>query len=221
MPHLDGFALLELLAPHLGEGTYLPVLVLTADISSEAKQRALSMGAKDFLSKPFDSTEVVLRIKNLLEARFLYLALQEQNDLLETKVQQRTREFEEAQVEILERLALAAEFRDDATQEHTQRVGELSAPGADAGPVEHWCRYPARSTAARPREDRGPRSHLLKLGRLTEDSTIIGITRWLGRASFGQPAPAAAAPRRSQPHTEHWDGSAISRRCAATRFPAW
>ena len=104
MPYLDGFGVLEQVSPHVPEGTYLPILVLTADISTEAKQRALTMGAKDFLAKPFDSTEVLLRIKNLLEARFLYLALQQQNESLEVKVQQRTHELEEAQVEILERL---------------------------------------------------------------------------------------------------------------------
>jgi putative two-component system response regulator len=127
MPHLDGFGVLDQIRPHIPAGSYLPVLVLTADISSEARQRALSSGARDFLGKPFNSVEVVLRIRNLLEARFMHLELQRQNDRLEQKVRERTRELESAQVEILERLALAAEYRDDATHEHTRRVGEISA----------------------------------------------------------------------------------------------
>jgi putative two-component system response regulator len=127
MPHLDGFGVLEQIRPHIPPGSYMPVLVLTADTSREARQRALSSGARDFLGKPFDTTEVALRIRNLLEARLMHLELQRNNEQLELKVRERTRELEAAQVEILERLALAAEFRDDATHEHTRRVGEISA----------------------------------------------------------------------------------------------
>ena len=127
MPHLDGFGVLEQVRAHIPSGSYLPVLVLTADISREAKQRALSSGARDFLGKPFDSQEVLLRIRNLLDARLMHLELQRKKDRLEEKVRERTRELEAAQVEILERLALAAEYRDDATHEHTRRVGEISA----------------------------------------------------------------------------------------------
>jgi len=127
MPHLDGFGVLEQVRAHVPSDSYLPVLVLTADISREAKQRALSSGARDFLGKPFDSQEVLLRIRNLLDARLMHLELQRKKDRLEEKVRERTRELEAAQVEILERLALAAEYRDDATHEHTRRVGEISA----------------------------------------------------------------------------------------------
>src|SRR5947209_8181458 len=57
MPHLDGVAVLGQLRP-LVEGTYLPVLVLTADVTVEARRRALTAGAKDFLTKPLDAIEV-------------------------------------------------------------------------------------------------------------------------------------------------------------------
>jgi response regulator RpfG family c-di-GMP phosphodiesterase len=71
MPDVDGFGVLEALRPLL-EVEYLPVLVLTADATRRVMERALSGGAKDFLTKPFDSTEVLLRIRNLLETRFLH-----------------------------------------------------------------------------------------------------------------------------------------------------
>jgi len=51
---------------------FRPVLVLTADTSLQARRRALALGAKDFVSKPFDVIEVALRIANLLETRILY-----------------------------------------------------------------------------------------------------------------------------------------------------
>jgi putative two-component system response regulator len=123
---LDGYALLEEFRGKVAPDTYLPILVLTADISAQAKQRALSLGARDFLTKPFDITEVLLRIRNLLETRHLHMQLQDEKLRLEERVRQRTRELEEAQAEILERLALAGEYRDDDTGAHTRRVGSMS-----------------------------------------------------------------------------------------------
>src|SRR5262245_44475376 len=80
MPDLDGFGVLEQLRPWLAGQGYLPVLVLTADITAESKRRALAAGAKDFLAKPLDAVEVLLRVRNLLETRFLYRRLQERAD---------------------------------------------------------------------------------------------------------------------------------------------
>ncbi|MGH7481212.1 MAG: response regulator, partial [Longimicrobiales bacterium] len=127
MPHLDGYAVMEQIRSRVGDSDYLPILVLTADITADAKQRALSSGAKDFLTKPIDATEVLLRIRNLLETRSIHQQLQNQNQVLEGKVSERTRALENAQIEILTRLARAAEYRDDDTGEHAQRVGNLAA----------------------------------------------------------------------------------------------
>jgi putative two-component system response regulator len=133
MPGLTGFKVMEQLKGIAANEIYLPIIVvLTADMSVTTKQRALACGAKDFLTKPFDVTEVLLRIKNLLETRFLHLQLQDQNEVLEVKVRERTYALEEAQIEILQRLSLAAEFRDDDTGQHTQRVGRVSAVLAEA-----------------------------------------------------------------------------------------
>ena len=126
MPGLDGFGVMQQLQGRLNEERYLPILVVTADLSVEVRQRALGAGAKDFLNKPFDAVEALLRIRNLLITRFLYLQLDKHNRGLEATVQERTRKLEIARLEILERLALAAEFRDDNTGEHTRRVGRLA-----------------------------------------------------------------------------------------------
>jgi putative two-component system response regulator len=75
MPTLDGFAVMKLLEDRIPSDAFLPILVLTADVQPEVKQRALAAGAKDFVSKPFDRTEVLLRIQNLLQTRFLHLRL--------------------------------------------------------------------------------------------------------------------------------------------------
>lgn len=72
MPEVDGFQLLEAFSRHDSSEEYRPVLVLTADTTLQAKRKALALGAKDFVAKPFDVIEVGLRISNLLETRLLY-----------------------------------------------------------------------------------------------------------------------------------------------------
>lgn len=76
MPHIDGFQLLEAFSRLIGPRTFVPIVVLTADVSTATRRRALSLGAKEFLVKPLDAVETVLRIINLLETRFLFLELQ-------------------------------------------------------------------------------------------------------------------------------------------------
>src|SRR6266536_1340522 len=90
MPYLDGFAVMKQLRDVVPPGSFLPILVLTADISPQAKRQALAEGASDFLTKPFDALEVILRIQNLLHTRQLHLRLQNQNQILEQKVRERT-----------------------------------------------------------------------------------------------------------------------------------
>ncbi|TDF94459.1 HD domain-containing phosphohydrolase [Paenibacillus piri] len=126
MPGMDGFEALKRLRALDMEGSYLPILVLTADVTPEARQKALQEGANDFLTKPFDKTEVILRINNLLKTRYLYLQLQHQNIHLEERVRARTADLEKAKFEILQLLARASEYRDDMTGQHTQRVGQLA-----------------------------------------------------------------------------------------------
>src|SRR3954453_16723309 len=127
MPKPDGFELMEILGPRIEAAPRMPALVLTADATPATGQRAWSVGASDFLSKPLDPVEVRLRIANLLETRRLQLGLLTQNEQLEASVRARTQDLERARLELLERLALAAEYRDDNTQEHAQRVGRTVA----------------------------------------------------------------------------------------------
>lgn len=92
MPPPDGFAILESLQDEADE-EFLPVVVLTADTNEETKRRALDAGATDFLLKPFDHTEVVLRIRNLLKSRRAHLLLDNQRAALEDAVRDRTAEL--------------------------------------------------------------------------------------------------------------------------------
>lgn len=125
MQPLNGLEVLDLIQPQIPNGAYLPVLMLTGDISRDVKEKALAAGAMDFVAKPFNATEIVLRVKNLLHTRKLYLDLQQQRDLLDERVHERTAELSRTHDEMLNRLAQVAEYRDDATGAHAVRVAAL------------------------------------------------------------------------------------------------
>jgi putative two-component system response regulator len=211
MPFLNGFEVMKQLRACREPSEYLPILVLTADITSESKRRALSEGAMDFLTKPFDATEVDLRIRNLLQTRCLHLQLQSQKEILDQKVRERTAELEATQLEILERLALAAEYRDDDTGEHTRRVGTSAAHiaetlGWQAGAIELISR-------AAPLHDVGKiaisDSILLKPGKLTpEEFERMKLHTELGARilSGGQFPLLQLAEQIARTHHERWDG---------------
>ncbi len=107
MPHLSGFEVMEQLNELLTDGTHIPILVLTADISTHARRRALSGGASDFLSKPFDLTEVGLRIRNLLFTTYLLRKKETQNLVLEEKIQEKNDELERRNIELILALSQA------------------------------------------------------------------------------------------------------------------
>jgi putative two-component system response regulator len=211
MPHMDGLQVIDALN-QLQHASYLPILMLTGDMTPEARREALSRGAKDFVNKPFHSDEVLLRIRTLLETRFLYLQIQSQNQILEAKVQERTQELEAAQIEIIERLARAAEFRDDNTGQHTERVGQMAALLAQEIGLSDA--QVALIRRAAPLHDVGkigiPDSVLLKLGKLTDEEfalvkthTTIGA-RILSGSRFSL---LKLAEEIAFSHHERWDGS--------------
>lgn len=125
MPQMNGFQVLDGLRANRQSEDQIPVLVLTGDATAENKRRALVAGATDLLVKPFDPSEVSMRIRNLLQARFLRLEIQEQNRLLEGRVRERTSQLEGA-VESLQ----------TAQRQLVQRE-RLSAFGEMAGGVVH------------------------------------------------------------------------------------
>jgi PleD family two-component response regulator len=99
MPEVDGFAVLDALRSDASED-FLPIVVLTGDVSEESKARALDAGATDFLIKPVSQTEALLRIRNLLETRRLNVLLRNQRAALEDAVRERTAELQETIAEL-------------------------------------------------------------------------------------------------------------------------
>lgn len=122
MPYIDGFTILEWIRNHYSDPT-LPVIVVTSLDDKETKLKALRLGASDFIGKPFDQAEVISRISNLLKMKLLHNQLQNYSFQLEQKVMERTEEINNLQMEIIDRLARATEFRDEHTGNHVARIG--------------------------------------------------------------------------------------------------
>jgi EAL domain-containing protein (putative c-di-GMP-specific phosphodiesterase class I)/DNA-binding response OmpR family regulator len=97
MPGLDGIGALRALAQRSGDDEYLPVLVLTADAERSSRAAALANGASDFLTKPFDNEEVILRVRNLLETRRLHLSVRARNVELLAQVSATTSDLQETE----------------------------------------------------------------------------------------------------------------------------
>ena len=125
MPIMDGFQVLEALSEMSGLD-YIPVIVLTAQTDDDTRVRALELGARDFLTKPFRQVEVLHRIRNMLEVRMLYRQERWQSRLLESKVREGTEELRHTQLEIIRRLGRAGEYRDNETGNHVIRMSAFS-----------------------------------------------------------------------------------------------
>ncbi len=224
MPALDGVAVLEQLRADAAPQAYLPVLMLTGDSSRDARRRALTAGAKDFITKPFEIDEALLRIRNLLETRFLHREITAHNQVLEQRVEERTLELDGAYLDTLERLALAAEFRDDETGRHTERVGEVAALLGGALGLAEEDLFLIRRAA--PLHDVGkiaiPDAVLRKPGPLTEDEWFI----MKGHAAMGAKILSGGRSRVIQLaeeiahfHHEQWNGNGYPEGLAREAIP--
>jgi putative two-component system response regulator len=224
MPEIDGFELMRRLGPLTEDGARVPLLVLTADRSEDTKRQALACGARDFLGKPYNQTELLLRVKNLLQVRALQRELDERNLALEDAVADRTTELEQARLEILARLALAAEYRDDATQQHARRIGCTSALLASR------LRLPDETVEliqrAAPLHDVGkigiPDAVLLKAGRLTrtERARIQEHTTIGAEILSGSETPVLRmAEEIALTHHERWNGDGYPRHLQGDEIP--
>jgi signal transduction histidine kinase len=125
MPNVTGFDVLLELRHTLPPDAFLPVLVITGESDPKTKRKSLAAGATDFLQKPFDMTELLMRIRNLLRTRLLHLEHEQQNTILEQKVSERTAELTSALSELKQ------------TQNQIVQQERLRAFGEMAGGVVH------------------------------------------------------------------------------------
>lgn len=174
MPVLDGYGVLDELNVLTGNNPP-PILVLTAQHMQEYRQRALDSGAKDYVTKPFDANELLSRVRNLLEVRIAHNFMQHQNEILEQKVQERTKAIHDTRLQVVRRLGRAAEYRDNETGLHIIRMSKMAVVIARAaGMDEEQCDLLLN---AAPMHDIGkigiPDNILLKPGKFESDEWAI------------------------------------------------
>jgi putative two-component system response regulator len=212
MPSLSGLDVLGRLAAMVQDGGSLAVIAIAAAGDTERWPRALALGAGEVLRRPLDPCEVLVRVRNTLAARSLHRRLNAADERLTTVAAGRSQELARARVEVLDQLAVVAEYRDDATNEHARRVGiSAAAIGAAIGEGTEMVR---QLRAAAPWHDIGkiavPDSVLLKPGRLTpvefelmKAHTTIGASLLAGSES----PELRLAEMIALTHHERWDGT--------------
>lgn len=223
MPHLDGFAVLRLLK-ELNDTLLPPIVVLTAQQGRDYVLRSLAEGARDFISKPFDRVELLMRVRNLLEAHLAHRMVHDQKGVLGEMVQQRTRELNDTRLQIIRRLGRAAEYRDNETGLHIVRMSNYSALlarslGWDAAACELMLN-------ASPMHDIGkigiPDAILLKPGKLDPHEWEVMKTHATIGADLlsGDDSPLLDLARTiALAHHEKWDGSGYPHALAGESIP--
>jgi putative two-component system response regulator len=223
MPYLDGYQVMAQLKEHnVAKDT--PVLMLTAQADQSSRIQALEMGARDFVSKPFDRVELLARIRNLLEVSLLHRKVKEQNRSLEHKVRERTKELEDTRLEITRRLGRAAEYRDNETGLHIIRMSKMSQLlGLSAGMSDREANLLLHAS---PMHDIGkigiPDSILQKPGKLNpEEWEIMKTHAEIGAEilSGDESELLKTARMIALTHHEKWDGSGYPRGLKGEEIP--
>lgn len=223
MPLLDGYAVMRLLR-EIDEPAPAPVLVLTAQQSSEFLLRAFQAGARDYVVKPFDRAELMARVRNLLEAQLAHRMIWAQAALLEGFVKERTEKLRRTRLQVVRRLGRAAEYRDNETGNHILRMSRISTLLAERlGWSPEDCELMLNAS---PMHDVGkigiPDGILLKPDRLTpEEWEVMQSHAEIGADILSDDDTDVLVLARSiaLSHHERWDGSGYPRGLAGEAIP--
>ncbi|OPX54535.1 putative two-component system response regulator [Oceanospirillum multiglobuliferum] len=210
MPHMDGFAVMTALRQRFNPTPQ--VLVLTAQSAQEFRTQALELGARDYVTKPFERNELLHRVSNLLESTLYRQELEKLNLSLEQKVQDRTHELNETRLQIVRRLGRAAEYRDNETGLHIVRMSKTSRLlGAAMGMNEAECELLLNAS---PMHDIGkigiPDKVLLKPGKFEPEEWLLMQQHAQIGADIleGESSDLLSMAREiALTHHEKWDGS--------------
>ena len=223
MPHLSGIQVMENLAGEIGDD-HVPILVLTAQTDDATRVEALRTGANDFLTKPFQHWEVLLRIRNMLVTRALHKRQRVRADELEEKVRSRTVELRDTQLEVVRRLGRAGEYRDNETGAHVIRMSRSCQLLARAAGLSED--HAELILYATPMHDVGkigiPDHILLKPGRLDpEERRIMETHTRIGADIIGDHSSDVLRMARvvAQSHHEKWDGTGYPNGLAGDAIP--
>jgi putative two-component system response regulator len=223
MPHLDGYQVMEQIQA-LNDPIAPPIIILTAQHGRDYLIKALSLGARDFVGKPFDRVELLMRVRNLLDVQLAHRMLFDQKELLEEMVRVRTEALNKTRLQIVHKLGRAAEYRDNETGLHIVRMSQFSAvlakslgwSVADSELMLH----------ASPMHDIGkigiPDSILLKPGKFEPDEWEIMKTHaaiGFDILQDGDTDLLKLASEIALSHHEKWDGTGYPNGIAGIEIP--
>ena len=223
MPHLDGYQVMAQLKA-LDDPLLPPIVIMTAQHGQEHLLKALASGARDFIGKPFDRTELLMRVRNLLDAQLAHKMVHDQRAALEQMVRARTEALHQSRLEVVLRLGRAAEYRDNETGLHIIRMSQYCALLAKSlGWSDKDC---ALMLHASPMHDIGkigiPDAILLKPGKLEAQEWRIMQTHVTIGAAILQDSDSdllQLARLIAQSHHEKWDGSGYPEGLAGAAIP--
>ena len=223
MPEMTGVAFIERIRtiPHYAQ---VPVVMITSDVCDAARLAALEAGATDFLAKRTTGVELRARLRNFVRLAGAVRRLAEQAAVLDGAAEAAMRHMHEREEEIIFRLSLAVEYRDNDTGDHTWRVARYSELMAEAlGLAPEMCR---RLYLAAPLHDVGkvavPDGILLKPGKLDpEEFALIRTHAEIGRRILGgsESELIRLAAEIAGAHHERWDGSGYPNGLAGEAIP--
>lgn len=211
MPVMDGFVVMD--AIEKAELQNNPsILIVTGSKNLDIRNRALRSGAQDFINKPIDPVEVILRVSNLLRVQEALKAKADMVSMLEKKVQARTAELSESNQFLIKSMAMIAEFRDKNTGKHVLRVGQYARLLAEVyGLAPKICELIEKAS---PLHDLGkigiPDSILLKAGQLDEkEREIMNSHSKIGADILSSHSSrlVSMASSIALSHHERWDGA--------------
>lgn len=223
MPHLDGYHVMEQLNA-LNDPLLPPIIIISAQGEREFRLKALSSGARDFVSNPFDRDELLMRVRNLLDVHLAHRLLHDQKAVLEDMVRIRTEALNQSRLEVVRRLGRAAELKDGDTGLHIVRVSKISALLARH---HGWSMSDCELMLhASPMHDVGkigiPDAILLKPGKLDSHEWEIMKTHTTLGAEILQDAEndfLSLAGVIALSHHEKWDGSGYPNGLAGSDIP--
>jgi putative two-component system response regulator len=223
MPEIDGFEVMRRIFEISGT-QWVPIIVVSGDGDSDQIVRALKLGAMDFIVKPFRKSEIMNRLRNTIRVKLLQKSVERRNEELELRVAERTRDLELAHFDVVRRLAMCAEYRDDESGNHVRRVSTLAEKlGATMGMDVRQAEILRHATTLHDVGKVAVRdSILLKPGRLTPEEHELMQEHTVKGAAVLEGAESEVlkmAARIALCHHERWDGKGYPAGLAGKDIP--